>query len=58
MGATVPGGKVKFFNIKRGFGYVNNHWAGHSPQSARELQRLLGQTPVTPDQLGEQFSLF
>ena len=26
--------------------------------SARDLQRILGQTPVTPDQLGEQFSLF
>ena len=40
------------------FGYVNNHFAGHSPASARELQRLLGQRPVEPDQLGEQMSLF
>ena len=39
-------------------GYVNNHFAGHSPQSARELQRLLGQRPVAPDQLGEQTELF
>lgn len=38
--------------------YVNNHFAGHSPQSARELQRLLGQTPVEPHQLGEQTTLF
>jgi len=38
--------------------YVNNHFAGHSPASARELQRLLGQRPVEPDQLGEQMSLF
>ena len=44
--------------VKTAYGYVNNHWAGHSPASARDLQRLLGQTPVTPDQLGEQFSLF
>lgn len=38
--------------------YINNHFAGHSPQSARELQRLLRQTPVEPDQLGEQMTLF
>jgi uncharacterized protein YecE (DUF72 family) len=37
--------------------YVNNHFAGHSPSSARDLQRLLGQHPVSPDQLGEQLSL-
>ena len=40
------------------FGYVNNHFAGHSPASARELQRLLGQHAVEPEQLGEQMSLF
>ena len=40
------------------YGYVNNHFAGHSPASARDLQRLLGGTPVEPDQLGEQMSLF
>lgn len=38
--------------------YVNNHFAGHSPQSARELQRLLRQAPVEPESLGEQMSLF
>jgi len=40
------------------YGYVNNHFAGHSPQSARELQRLLGQRAVEPSELGEQLSLF
>ena len=40
------------------FGYVNNHFAGHSPESVRELQRLLGQAVVMPDQLGEQMTLF
>jgi uncharacterized protein YecE (DUF72 family) len=44
--------------VRTAYGYVNNHFAGHSPASARELQRMLGQTPVAPDQLGEQFSLF
>jgi uncharacterized protein YecE (DUF72 family) len=40
------------------FGYINNHFAGHSPQSARDLQRALGLTPVDPGSLGEQMSLF
>ena len=40
------------------YGYVNNHFAGHSPSSARELQRLLHLEPVEPEQLGEQMTLF
>jgi len=40
------------------YGYVNNHFAGHSPYSARQLQRLLGQRVVEPGELGEQISLF
>jgi hypothetical protein len=40
------------------YGYVNNHFAGHSPESARSLQRLLGFSPVDPSTLGEQMSLF
>jgi len=40
------------------FGFFNNHFAGHSPASARELQRLLGQQPVDPEALRSQRSLF
>ena len=40
------------------YGYVNNHFAGHSPASVRELQRMLDIEPVDPEQLGEQMSLF
>ncbi len=40
------------------FGFFNNHFAGHSPASARELQRLLGQQPVDPETLRSQRSLF
>jgi uncharacterized protein YecE (DUF72 family) len=40
------------------FGYANNHFAGHSPDTARVVQRLLGQRPVDPRALGEQISLF
>lgn len=38
--------------------FANNHFAGHSPATARFLQKLLGQTPVPPEDLGEQRSLF
>jgi uncharacterized protein YecE (DUF72 family) len=40
------------------YGYVNNHFAGHSPHTARELQRAIGQQPVEPSSLSEQISLF
>ena len=43
---------------REAFVYVNNHFAGHSPASARDMQRLLGQLAVEPEQLGEQMSLF
>ncbi|HET8797370.1 MAG TPA: DUF72 domain-containing protein, partial [Thermoanaerobaculia bacterium] len=39
-------------------GFFNNHFAGHSPASARMLQRLLGQEPVDPQSLRIQRSLF
>ncbi|HEY6141734.1 MAG TPA: DUF72 domain-containing protein [Thermoanaerobaculia bacterium] len=45
-------------HTKEIFGYFNNHFAGHSPASAREMQRLLGQTPVEPASLRVQGSLF
>lgn len=40
------------------YGYFNNHFAGHSPASARLLQERLGIPVVHPSQLGEQLSLF
>ncbi len=40
------------------YGFFNNHFAGHSPASARALQGLLGQQPVDPESLREQRSLF
>jgi len=40
------------------YGYVANHFSGHSPATARELQARLGQRPVDPELLGEQMSLF
>lgn len=40
------------------FGYVNNHFSGHSPQTVRDLQHLLGLRAVDPRQLGDQLALF
>ncbi|MBI3568559.1 MAG: DUF72 domain-containing protein [Gemmatimonadetes bacterium] len=44
--------------VKTVYGYVNNHFAGHSPASVRAMQRLLGQPVVEPGQIGEQLPLF
>ena len=44
--------------VRTVFGYFNNHWQGHSPASARGLQRLLGQEPVEPAALRAQSELF
>jgi uncharacterized protein YecE (DUF72 family) len=38
--------------------YFNNHFSGHSPATAREMQRRLGIRTVDPRELGEQTSLF
>lgn len=40
------------------YGYYNNHYSGHSPATAHEMLRLLGQNPLAPDQVGDQISLF
>jgi uncharacterized protein YecE (DUF72 family) len=45
-------------NTRDVYGFFNNHFAGHSPASARELQRLLGQEPIDPETLRRQRSLF
>ena len=40
------------------YGYVANHFSGHSPSTAREIQYRVGQRPVDPSTLGEQLSFF
>ncbi|HKR63942.1 MAG TPA: DUF72 domain-containing protein [Thermoanaerobaculia bacterium] len=45
-------------NTKEIYGFFNNHFAGHSPANAREMQRLMGQQPVEPESLRVQRSLF
>jgi hypothetical protein len=37
---------------------VANTFTGHSPATARDIQRRLGQQPVDPEALGEQLSFF
>ncbi len=40
------------------FGYFNNQYQGHAPESAREMQRRLGLEVVAPELLQEQVELF
>ncbi len=40
------------------FAFFNNEYQGHSPASARRLQRHLGQEPVEPAELSPQQDLF
>ena len=40
------------------YGYVNNHFAGHSPASVRMLQTMLGLPVTDPSGLGVQLTLF
>lgn len=40
------------------FGYFNNQFQGHSPHSAREMMRLMGQEPVEPSSIRPQAELF
>lgn len=40
------------------YGYFNNHWAGHSPASVRDLLQRLGSTPPDPSSLWPQSELF
>lgn len=44
--------------VDRIFGYVANHFSGHSPATARDLQAIIGQVPVSPDMLGDQLAFF
>jgi uncharacterized protein YecE (DUF72 family) len=39
------------------YGYVNNHYAGHSPANVRMLQAMLGQVPKDPSSLTAQLRL-
>ena len=39
------------------YGYTSNYFAGHAPESARDLQRRLGQRPVAPGELAVQLPL-
>ena len=40
------------------YAYFNNNYQGHSPESARRLQALLGLQPGDPALLDEQPDLF
>jgi uncharacterized protein YecE (DUF72 family) len=39
------------------YGYGNNHFAGHSPATMREMQAKLGLSVTEPGEIAEQLSL-
>jgi uncharacterized protein YecE (DUF72 family) len=43
--------------VRVAYGYVNNHFSGHSPANVRTLQAALGEPVVPPEQLDDQISL-
>ena len=49
---------VLLAQVRTVHGFVNNHYAGHSPASVRMLQSRLGIHSVDPDSIGDQPSLF
>jgi uncharacterized protein YecE (DUF72 family) len=44
--------------VKEIYVYVNNHFEGHSPESARKLLRLMHLEAVEPDRMADQTELF
>ncbi len=44
--------------VRTAYGYVNNHFGGHSPEHVRMLQRMLGMPIVKPEALSDQLGLF
>jgi len=44
--------------VRTVYGYAHNHFAGHSPQTVRMLQAMLGLPVTDPASLGEQLTLF
>ncbi|HWO88367.1 MAG TPA: DUF72 domain-containing protein [Gemmatimonadales bacterium] len=56
--AWVPALRALADRLETVYVYVNNHFEGHSPSTARRLQKLLGQAVVEPDQLADQGELF
>ncbi|MCU0646351.1 MAG: DUF72 domain-containing protein [Gemmatimonadaceae bacterium] len=43
--------------VRVAYGYVNNHFSGHSPANVRTLQAALGQRVVDPSSLDDQIAL-
>lgn len=53
--AMIP---VLLSQVREVYGFVNNHFAGHSPESVRMLQQRLGVPTVDPSTIGDQPTLF
>lgn len=50
--------RIDELDVDEVYAFFNNDYQGHSPASARRLQRRLGQEPVRPSDLTPQTELF
>jgi uncharacterized protein YecE (DUF72 family) len=50
--------RIRALPLDEVYAFFNNDYQGHSPMSARRLQALVGQAPVSPDALSPQRELF
>ena len=58
LDAWTPAIRALIQRVTTVYGYVNNHFSGHSPATVRDLAQRLGLPVVEPNLLGEQISLF
>jgi uncharacterized protein YecE (DUF72 family) len=50
--------RIASLHVPEVYAFFNDDYQGHGPASARRLQSLLGQTPVSPVELSPQTELF
>jgi uncharacterized protein YecE (DUF72 family) len=58
LATWVPALKALAERVRSVYVYCNNHFEGHSPETARKLLRFMGMTPVEPDRIADQTELF
>ncbi len=58
LGVWVPALRALAERVRSVYVYCNNHFEGHSPETARKLLRMMGLTAVEPDAIADQTELF
>jgi len=58
LSSWVPALRALAERVKDVYVYVNNHFEGHSPESARKLLRFMQLPVVEPGEMADQPELF